>query len=231
MKKLINSCAQTINDFVADKEQYISVVLVQSQKDQRHCGIAYKFANNCNVIHLSWHYDLKNESDMSEFQDYCAIVSQLDDYRQYAVCAMCDLIKDETNIPYGIFYLNTVFSKEGKLCLGGGEVGLTCATFVLAVFRTSKIDLLDISTWLPREEDSEFQSNILYYLNDGLIKGKVSKDHFDRVKKDVGCARFRPEEVAISSGFKFEDMPVKYEMLKEISIRLSELVNSKFDMS
>lgn len=228
---LIKNSTQNINDFIADYNQLISVVLVQTEQDQRHCGIAYKFDNICSVIHLSWHCDLKNESDMSEFQGYCAIISQLDVYRQYAVCAMCDLIKEEPNIPYGIFYLKTVFSKEGKLCLGGGEVGLTCATFVLAVFRTCEIDLLDISTWLPREDDSKFQTKIMYHLSNGLQNGTVSKDHFDRVNKDVGCARFRPEEVAISSGFKLEDMPVKYEMLKEISISLSELVNSKYNIS
>lgn len=224
------TCTQTISDFIGSSSQLINVIVGQSDEDQRHCGIAYKHDNECIIVHLAWHHILLYESD-TKFQNYCCILSQLEEHRQYAICAMCDLIKEDKDIPYGIFYQKTGFDKNGKLLLGEGEVGLTCATFVLAAFKAAKIDLIDIFTWSAREDDSIFQSKILSILSDGLKCGKVSQDHFDKVKNDVGCIRFRPEEVAVSSGFKFEDMPVCYDELSKISIQVKDKLEAEYTPS
>ena len=219
----LDSCTQVLDDFICDSSQQMNVVIVQFDEDQKHCGIVYKFDGKCNMLHLAWHHDLRNETDMKDCQDYCCIISQLEEHRQYAICAMCDQIKDDTDIPYGIFYKNSFFTDEGKLQLEDGEVGLTCATFVLAVFKSCQLRLIDMSTWLERDGDSEFHSKILSYLERGVKSGKVLPQHYADVEKDKGCVRFRPEEVAASSGFKIEDMPVSIDKLNVLS---SDLKNS-----
>lgn len=224
----LNSCICTIDEFISNESQLMSVIVVQNGVDQRHCGIIYKFKGQNSVIHLAWHYNLQHELDMSKFQDYYSVKSQLDEYRQYALCAMCDVIKEDTNIPYAFYYQDTVFNEKGKLCLGKNEVGLTCATFVLAVFKSSSIEILDLLTWPSREDDTVFHRNILNYLNKEMERGIVSQKHFDSVKSENSCARFRPEEVAIGSGFSFERMPLCYDDLKELSIEIKNKLESNF---
>lgn len=71
----------------------------------------------------------------------------------------------------------------------GEERGLTCATFVLAVFRTVGIELVDVPLWPARPEDHEWIDRVAAQIR------AVDPGHADAVAGDGLCARFRPTEV------------------------------------
>jgi hypothetical protein len=176
----------------------------QENPDQLHCGILFKEQEKFNAIDLAWHFFLRHSENSAEFSNFFYVKTTLHISRQYMVAAMCRLIlrrHNEKKIPYGLYYSGGTFTAEGILNLKPTENGLTCATFVLAVFDSCKIKLIDIENWLPRESDLVWHDYIIKCLIKTKDRFKISDTHIDNVKNEQGCARFRPEEVAISSAF------------------------------
>lgn len=196
-------------DKFLESSEIIGIIIGQSDPinnpNQLHCGIVYKYQNKFNAIHLAWHYFLKHDGNPNCFPKYLFVKSNIHQYRQNSIAAMCRLIlnlQNEIPIPYGLLYSGGSFTKEGILCLDSRENGLTCATFVLAVFKSCDIQLIDIDRWEQRDSDSEWHKSIIESLQRTKVCYNISDLHIENVNREVGCARFRPEEVAISSAFK-----------------------------
>jgi hypothetical protein len=69
--------------------------------------------------------------------------------------------------------------------------GLTCATYIKAVFLHFGFELLDESTWpLNRPSDRSWQVAVLEEL-----RKRASEDHIVALTNDVGARQFRPAEV------------------------------------
>ncbi len=182
---------------------------------QFHCGIVFRSDNKINVLHLEWHHSLSVSENISEFTNYIYVKSKLIGFTQQAVSAMCRLIvkkKSENKIPYALRYKGGSFSNTGILKLEETEFGLTCATFVLAVFKSCSISLIDILNWSEREIDSCFHISVVNALERSKEYFHISDEHIENVKNEIGCSRFRPEEVAIS--ISFENIPENSEIIR-----------------
>ncbi len=94
--------------------------------------------------------------------------------------------------------------------------GLTCATFVLAMFASHGIPLLQLSEWPDREEDRAWQE----YIVGVLRKNGADEKHVNAVNEQVkrGCARYRPEEVAAAGAAP--DLPVGFAYAEELGKRI-----------
>jgi hypothetical protein len=105
------------------------------------------------------------------------------------VAQMCDLVwtvhRANQDIPYDIEYTRDgrFNANTGQLELGGKLKGLTCATFVLAVFNSFNIQLLELDSWQIRPDDIEWQHWIAECFQDPGLAAKSP------------CLRYRPEEV------------------------------------
>jgi hypothetical protein len=122
---------------------------------------------------------------------------KIDQLRLYGVLAFCDLIiqANPAGIPYAFDSPSDCFDSEtGQFLLGPSKKGLTCATFVLAIFHAVGLRLLDLTGWPKREEDARWQESII-----NLLRGRASQEHIDAVTSQVGAVRVRPEEVAGAS--------------------------------
>ena len=103
---------------------------------------------------------------------------------------LCELIYNRYNNSQEILY-GLRFSYDVKFGNYTGEIelgemrGVTCATFVLAIFNSYGFRLLDIDSWEPRDEDVEWQH---------WISG-VFHDHDPDIASEMPCLRFRPQEV------------------------------------
>jgi hypothetical protein len=129
---------------------------------------------------------------------YAWIQLSLPAVRLPSVAAMCRLIAKRYaspagGLPYAFRYSETLFSSDGQVLLGRSEHGLTCATFVLAVLRSVRVELLNVSEWPHREEDVVRHGELLAMLKSDE---RVKKEHIEAVAGEVRCVRFRPEEVA-----------------------------------
>ncbi|MGC3972352.1 MAG: hypothetical protein QM775_34925 [Pirellulales bacterium] len=104
-------------------------------------------------------------------------------------------------VPYGLSESSECFDPEtGKFLLGPSRYGLTCSSFIVAVFKLAGFTLLDESTWPSmREGDLEWKQQMLGILEEWRLKQKASTEHVKRFSDDHPFLRIRPEEVAASS--------------------------------
>ena len=78
-------------------------------------------------------------------------------------------------IPYGFRYQPQLIDSQTGAYTGrsSGE-GFTCATFVMAVFKRMALTLLNSETWPNRENDRDWQSDLLRLLgNDANPEGTL----------------------------------------------------------
>jgi hypothetical protein len=165
-----------------------------------HIGIGYKKADGeLSLLHLQFHRRIADEALSDR---YALSVPDVPAARLRSVAALCRLVARNyinTGLPYALQYDRShVFSTDsGKRLSGNGGKGFTCATFVLALFESCGLSLIDLATWGPRSSDRAWQQYIIECLrNDPAYESEEDVRHIDGVAAEVGCLRFRPDEVA-----------------------------------
>jgi hypothetical protein len=127
------------------------------------------------------------------------------------VAALCRRIWRKNaggGIPYAFSEPGGAFdATTGELLLGPSRFGLTCASFVLAVFHAAGLQLVDHASW-PRDRlgDRQWQQQVVT-----RMQGRADTEHVEHVRGEIGAVRYRPEEVAAAvaiapSAAKFSDL-------------------------
>lgn len=187
-----------------------AVVAVMSGAAGAHVGLLYRADSKGTILHLhlAGHFRLKNEAPIA---DSFWISPRLDDFALADLRASASLIakrQADGRVPFALTPVDAKFSDAGVLQLNGGY-GLTCASFILLVFKHAFIDLVDVATWNNsrsaerKEEDEAAQVRLITYLR----KSGATK-HADLVEGDIGCTRIRAEEVA--AAFGMDNPPVSF---------------------
>ncbi len=202
---------------------YVAVVIGEPTVNQRHTGIAYRVdaSNPYQFLHLAGHCRLYRDNTIDN--DYCWVAPSINPLRLVQLAGICDAIANEnpqSSIRYGLSSPIGVFDKiTKKFLLGPTEGGLTCASFVLAVFEAAQLQLVEYSGWpAPDTEDYLWQELVWNHLQDLRSKHPhlVSAEHLDCVRNDMGTfARYRPEQVAGAAAIRGR-RPVKYKYAKAI---------------
>lgn len=142
-------------------------------------------------VHLGFDKQLRNDWSLHGIW----VAPRLEVEIQQLIAAKCRLIwrkqSQHQTIRYGIAYQGSRFDALGALALAAGTFGLTCATFVLAVFRTEGIELIIEDTWeaRPAEDRAWLEAAILPHVEDAQLAAKL------RAEVDNLVCRIRPEEV------------------------------------
>lgn len=188
----VRPCSTTKS--LVEKGCAIAVSYDQS-RDQWHAGLAHVEADDrINFLHLAWHATLRSDEP---YPGLCWVDLALPRDRALSVAARCRQVWRQHaagGLPYAFKYAETSFTGVGELRLGVAEHGLTCATFIMAIFASVGTPLLLPEEWPVRPEDSVWHARIIE-----ALKQSASPEHVAVVEKEVGCARFRPTEVAACS--------------------------------
>lgn len=177
-----------------------------------HAGVLYQRSEDAAVrhLHLAWHHDLCDEEGLpaaTGWVEPSLPATALDD-----IAFVAELVAkraENQTVPYGLALDRAHLDDAGVVVLDG-ERGLTCATFVMIVFAKVGVELLDRATWgsdpddARRAEDAGHQRALVNYLS--TTRGAA--DHAARVAREVGCTRFRAEEVAAATALT--PRPVTY---------------------
>lgn len=197
-----------------------------------HAGVLYKDPGEAHrLLHLAFHALVANDTlPDARFVYYWARLP-LDADRAAALSGFCRRVaKRSPPIPYGIVYEGGRLAEDGTAELSGKAVGLTCATFVLSVFKSAGLDLLNLGTWPVRKDDVVWHEHIVKMLNDVRNRhpDRISENHIMAVAQESGCARFRPEEVAAACGLRWpvSFCDVELEGMAARSFLLDEVVKS-----
>ena len=173
----------------------LAITQLGADTEQRHIGILYKDQSGTIVrmLHLAWHYKLKSEPPEST---YAWVKPPIPRPRSRQVAAFCRMILKENpnGIPYAFSPASDSLDKQtGKFINQPGGYGLTCATFVLAVFDATGLPLAHYDTWPSnRQEDERWREHII-----GLLASSGAEpEHIQKVRAERDTIRYRPEEVA-----------------------------------
>lgn len=196
----------TIKSF--DDVAYLGVVITETRADQFHVGILYRRDDGATrMCHLAWHHTLN--SDDLPTSNYAWLQSGLDDIDRKVARAVFAGINETKKlpIPYSVVYQGIYF-EPGTLRFMRGEpgAGLTCATFIMAIFDSLGIPLLANDTWRERPTDQAWREYILELLGQDT---RVSPEHIAAQRAHSRDPRFRPEEVA--AAVATSDRPIDFD--------------------
>lgn len=199
---------------------YVGLAIRNIEGDQRHIGILFRDDRTPDVtfLHLAFHRRLIAGSPNPT---YSWIDPAIDARRLRHLATICRQLSaaNGQNIPYGFSTPNDWFDEDTLACLQGpSNVGLTCATFVLAAFRTGGLQLLHYEAWPHRAGDTDWQNHVI-----GLLQADdAPQEHIAAVRAEVGAVRVRPEEVGGAA--MLQERPSAYEAVIAQAARLLEVL-------
>lgn len=184
-----------------------------------HAGLLYwEPGETPRVLHLAFHVWLRDQELPNNECRYFWAELPVDEDSAATIAGHIRNVRDlSPKVPYGILYEGGRFAEDGTALLEGRTVGLTCATFVLAVLSTANYQLIDIDTWQPRSEDGAWHDYIVEMLM-RYRQGReqiLTVEHIDRVRRERGCVRYRPEDVAVAT--QLQPWPAAFASVKDPS--------------
>lgn len=168
-----------------------AVAIAKTAIDQTHLGILYRDGENkLWFLHLAWNYKLLSRTFPLTYQ--WLPTDQPSPILKF-LAVICDNIrKQNPPIPYGLSKAGILFSPTtGEILRTENGTGLTCASFILAIFSTYNLQLFKEEEW-PEDANMAWQEKIVFY----LIQSNAPPEQVQAVSREVGQAkRFTPSEV------------------------------------
>lgn len=200
----------------------VAIAIEAVDASQMHVGVVYRNGERMEKLHLAWHFRMRNDTYRP---GSVWVTPNIPPLRGPAIAAKCRQIwkthEGTGRVPYGFRFDSTTFSaSDGRLELAPGTTGLTCATFVLAVFRSIGVEILAIEAWKGRSEDASWQKLML----DTLKQHGASHEHTTALATEIGAARYRPEEVA--GGAAGSSLPCSFEEAVQNAAKVTSMVRS-----
>jgi hypothetical protein len=167
----------------------IAIRTIQGEQ-QLHIGVLYRFENSdAMLLNLRHHLDLRNEAPS---EHYRWLQVDLDEINRRLLVALCRLIAERSkNVPFGFTFNGRYFTNSGDYIGRDLGHGLTCASFVMAVFETYSIQLLKLEEWPQQQPDDMIwqagQVRAIQFRHGQIIASAVAGH--------IGSSRFLPEEV------------------------------------
>ena len=180
--------------------------------------MVYRDHGTLRFLEQGFHHFTRNEPVQNSIQQYGGVflfaVPDLEEDRARNVAGMCRLIakwlvdKRLSGFAYALKLDDEALFDPftGELAMPNG-VGLSCSTFVIVVFRSSRVRFIDFEGWPVRPGDVAAQERLVNLLDNWRDQGRASAEHVEKVRNEIGCVRARPEEVA---GVCILDLPGNY---------------------
>ncbi|MDM8191122.1 hypothetical protein EVS84_15160 [Pseudomonas koreensis] len=192
--------------------------------EQRHAALVFKDRSkkHLSLLHLAWHYTLKCDPFNAPYRSVPNVHFDEEELEFFAEHASRLYDENTAGIPYGMEYTGaSVFNGDLKFIDSPGA-GLTCATFILGFFDSLGFDIIDLSTWQNRDDDTQWQSGIF-----ASLEPRLSPERKESQKNLIGAAyRFRPEEVVGSFGV-FKSVPIKFSEAVDVGQQLLDEMRKK----
>lgn len=191
-------------------------IAIKDTGNGTHAGIFYRVeqASQYRLLHLAWHHDLRIDGPNPTYHWVEVPLPQL---RLQQVAAICEHVA-KTNAPGSIPYafgspVDCFDRNTYQYLIGRDNSGLTCATFVLAVFHLAGIPLVRYNTWPPGSvEDQQFQTQVAEILEEQFVNGapNVTASDIATIRSEVGVSRFSAEHVAAAGMLQKWRRPISY---------------------
>lgn len=226
-----------IDEIPAGSDEYkVGVVLSYEKEDkQMHCGLSYDVedSSKAKILHLGFQNLLRRDEAFGDFKVW--IKPNIPPLQLEAFSAWCEVVWNKFNtgtmeIAYGLRYDEYAnIQPDGLLVLGNKNTGFTCATLILTLFHMCGYDLIDLDTWSLRPEDIKWQEKIVDLFKNlppwTKMKYRVTDEQQVQLSRDIGCKRYHPEDVAVSSAL-YNEGPAANDAIKAAADKLYDYVVS-----
>jgi hypothetical protein len=192
----------TFADQPVEAGHWVVVAVGEPTSNQRHIGIMHRDRNaHLQFLHLAWHCRLRNDDNRPDYLSVW-VAPSVPAERQRSIAAFCRRVwrkHERDGIPYAFSHPSrSLDPATGAFLIGPSRFGLTCSSFVLAVFHAAGLQLADYESWpVNRDGDREWQLSIIAELE----LRQTEQGHIDHLRGEIGAVRFRPEEVAASTAY------------------------------
>ncbi len=193
------------NSNFIEHNKIIGISVGKSSPDQLHNKILINFDDFQGELHLQFHHNLIFSDSFDSPNMYIwGFPSGIPESRLKALVARCIKVInniDKQDIPYAIEYKGKrKFDKEGVYSsyTSGDEYGVTCATFILTLFESVGLEILDWKNWESRdEEDKVWFLKLIRLIEIQKAKGnlEITDEHLANLKSEENCQKIRPEEI------------------------------------
>lgn len=201
---------------------------ITNDRRQKHVAMIYRADDtNLMLLHLGWHHQLHHErwNGHYHWMEFGGLDKELQEtFADWAV-----LVSDAspgTPIPYSIIFRpGTNFDAQGQFIHLNDGSGLTCATFLLALFSDFGLPLIDPSSWPEsRSGDLKWVRKILRMLRNQVKQNLLPNwDWIEQAKRRHTLRRFRPEEVFATAAL-FTGQPLTFSEVEPVGIKVNAVV-------
>ena len=199
---------------------------IQNDRNQRHLALLYRETGGADwLLHFGWHNKLNHERWNQHYHwvPFRNLNSEVLDGLQDIASILAKKPANQ-KIPYSVIYEpRQYFDHSWDYISQKDGHGLTCATFLLAVFRRWGLQLIDEESWPEgRPDDANWIVKILCRLYTWSVekKIKIPKEHFIvQLIKHKLLRRYRPEEVCACADL-FSGKPLSFEQITPVAERI-----------
>lgn len=214
-------------DLLKVDQSFIVGLGILDNQGQRHIGFIYLDDKQTvyKICHFCWHRVLRNENLRND--DYTVESLKIEETNQTYLVSALDLVTNlnSNHIPYGFRVPIQVFDNEYRYVGNGLGEGLTCATFVKSIFTANGYRIIDEGTWQIRDEDIQWQNQIVDTLKRDL--NIVDLEHIKEMEKSIGkVVRFRPEQVYVAGVGGESDWPLRFEDADSLAQKIVQQITS-----
>lgn len=201
----------------SESTHWIAVTVERNSDCSRHVGILYRDTSRTLLhLHFAWHRSLQQDTVSGE--RVCALPDfKFEEHEEWlsTFCSRIARSAAKRTVPYGLKNDGAVtFDAETGEAKIVGDAGLSCATFVVSVFRSGHHPIVDMTDWPPATpEDAAVQSKIVGRLERGGTTDE--RERGQAIKQDVGVPRVAPEHVAGACLEHWPDRPVRFAQCQE----------------
>lgn len=201
-----------------DQSLEAAAVVCRTEYGNLHAGILYRTDQGANVLNLGFQDRLYVDWGWPRLWSAPDCEPELLFHAAATCRRIWELFVKEKKFPYGIGFGGSSFDETGRLVLAAGAKGLTCATLVLAVFKSANIDLVDGPSWPVRKVDD------LAFLD--LLRPFAEKEHMELLAAEVeaGVKRIWPDEVVGACACA---LPAKFEPARSAADALLVKLDTK----
>jgi hypothetical protein len=207
----------------------LAISIANTDADQRHIGLLYRIEGApLEMLHLQWHCLLRSQTPeqiQNDFPNHSYVwISLHNDFDPRLIVAFVEWLgtvwkrnRDKGLIPFSIEYHGCYFDSDGTYRPTAVGEGLTCATFIMALFGDYGLPLIDLQGWKRRLGDASWQKRIL-----ARLRSHADPEHIENQTPHIGAAaRFRPEEVA-GAFSDYVDRPIKFPRCETLAKRIRD---------
>lgn len=181
----------------------LAIQVTDPVNGQLHAVALYRFDGRLMIGDLQSHFRTRR-ADVRASDSLFWIAPDLSHEDQRILAATIDAWLDlnANKIPYSVAHPGGVIFKDNVWVGNEPGQGLTCATFIVALFDELGIPFIELGSWEERAGDVEWAERILV-----ALAPFMSAEHIEAQRERIGTAiRVRPADIAAAGHLIRQDM-------------------------